>query len=159
MPDRNQHNPHEAQCPAPVPQAGAAPGETHAQAPRACRILVVDDNKDAAETLAELLRMLGNEVAVALDGSSAVERVAQFGPDVVLLDIGLPDMNGYEIAQRLKAEPALEGTMLVAVTGYGMEEDRRRAARSGFEHHFTKPIDLRTLQRLLQQQVGVRKNS
>jgi CheY-like chemotaxis protein len=148
MHDRNDHPPHDAQSHAPVPQAGAAPGEAHAQAPRACRILVVDDNKDAAETLAELLRMLGNEVAVALNGSSAVERVAQFGPDVVLLDIGLPDINGYEVARRVRRLEGIGQPRLIALTGWGQQQDKQVAAQAGFDEHWTKPVDVERLQEL-----------
>jgi PAS domain S-box-containing protein len=112
------------------------------------RILVVDDNQDAAETLAELLNMLGNEVAVALDGNSAVARAAQFQPDVVLLDIGLPDINGYEVARRVRQLPGIHQPRLIALTGWGQQQDKRLAAEAGFDEHWTKPVDIERLQAL-----------
>jgi CheY-like chemotaxis protein len=105
------------------------------------KILVVDDNRDAAQTLCAYLQGSGNSVRVAFDGPSAFALASDFQPDVVLLDIGLPGMNGYELAALLRAEPRFRDTVLVAVTGYGREADRERARQSGFNHHFTKPID------------------
>lgn len=127
---------------------GPAPGEPRAHATPARRILVVDDNRDAAETLAELLQMLGNEVDVARDGISAVDRVAQFGPDVVLLDIGLPDINGYEVARRVRRLEGVRQPRLIALTGWGQQQDKHLAAQAGFDHHWTKPVDLARLQEL-----------
>jgi signal transduction histidine kinase len=112
------------------------------------RILVVDDNRDAAETLAELLRMLGNEVAVAHEGLAAVARTPLFRPDVMLLDIGLPDINGYEVARRVRELQGVRQPWLVALTGWGQHEDKRRAAESGFDDHWTKPVDPARLQDL-----------
>ena len=105
------------------------------------RILVVDDNIDAAESLALMLGYLGHETIVAHDGPSTLEAAAAFQPELVLLDIGLPGLDGYEVARRLRAERTLRGAILVALTGYGQEEDRRRARRAGFDHHLTKPVD------------------
>jgi PAS domain S-box-containing protein len=119
-----------------------------ANSAHARRILVVDDNRDAAETLAELLTMLGNEVAVALDGTSAVDRVRQFGPDVVLLDIGLPDVNGYEVARRVRRLEGLRQPRLIALTGWGQQQDKRLAVEAGFDQHWTKPVDIARLQAL-----------
>jgi signal transduction histidine kinase/CheY-like chemotaxis protein len=112
------------------------------------RILVVDDNRDAASSLCLLLQMLGNDVRTAHDGVEAVEAEEDFRPDVVLLDIGLPRMNGYDAARRIRAArgPDVE---LVAVTGWGQSDDRRRAKEAGFDIHLTKPVDVRTLQDLL----------
>ena len=112
------------------------------------RTIVVDDNVDAAESLADLLRMLGHEVQVAHDGPGglAVARAAK--ADVVLLDIGLPGMSGYEVARRLRADPDFTA-LLVAVSGYGREEDRHQSKEAGIEHHFVKPLDFRQLQQLL----------
>ena len=126
----------------------AAPGVAAAEGGR--RVLVVDDNLDAANSLAELLNIWGQRVRVAHDGPSAVEAALEFLPDVVLLDIGLPGMNGYEVARRLRQEERLRGTLLVAVTGYGQEEDRREAFSAGFDHHFTKPVSAERLLRLLE---------
>jgi CheY-like chemotaxis protein len=124
------------------------PVQPHDFNPPAFRILVVDDNKDAAETLAELLRMLGNEVAVALDGTSAMEQVVQFRPDVVLLDIGLPDISGYEVARRVRQLERVAQPTLIALTGWGQQQDKQMAALAGFDEHWTKPVDIDRLQAL-----------
>jgi PAS domain S-box-containing protein len=113
------------------------------------RILLVEDNVDAADALAELLRMWGHEVDVVHDGASAVGRAGEGRPDVVLLDIGLPGMDGYQVAGALRALPELQGALLVALTGYGQEADRRRSAAAGFDHHLVKPVDLEELKRLV----------
>ena len=105
------------------------------------RILVVDDNQDAAETMAGLLALDGHAVALAHDGVQALEQATGFRPSVVLLDIGLPGMNGYEVAQRLRALPGGERLRLVAITGWGQEGDRARARAAGFDLHLTKPVD------------------
>jgi PAS domain S-box-containing protein len=105
------------------------------------RVLVVDDNLDAAEAMAMLLEAGGHTVACENDGRSALQRAASEPPDVVLLDIGLPVMNGYEVARNLRALPQLERVKLIAVSGYGSEADKRRALESGFDHHLTKPVD------------------
>jgi PAS domain S-box-containing protein len=125
------------------PAAGGMGGDSRMQ-----RILVVDDNRDAAETLAELLTMLGNEVAVALDGTSALREVASFGPDIVLLDIGLPDINGYEVARRVRGLEGARQPHLIALTGWGQQQDKRLAEQAGFDQHWTKPVDLERLQGL-----------
>jgi CheY-like chemotaxis protein len=103
--------------------------------------MVVDDNEDAAELLAEGLRHVGCTVALAYDGPSAVALAAQFCPEVVLLDIGLPVMDGYEVARQLK-HGGPGGPRLIALTGYGQREDRDRATRAGFDAHLVKPVDL-----------------
>ena len=115
---------------------------------RGRRILVVDDNQDAADTLAELLQMLGSEISVAHDGESAIESVVQFAPDVVLLDIGLPDINGYEAARRIRALEGVRQPRLIALTGWGQEQDKRLAAQAGFDDHWTKPVDPERLRQL-----------
>jgi signal transduction histidine kinase/DNA-binding response OmpR family regulator len=109
------------------------------------RILLVDDNVDGAASLAMLLRELGHEVEVAHDGAAALEAVGDFEPEVVLLDIGLPGMDGYEVARRLRRQPGLKDLPLVALTGYGQEEDRRRSREAGFDLHLVKPLDLDAL--------------
>jgi PAS domain S-box-containing protein len=113
------------------------------------RLLIVDDNADALESLAVLLELEGHTVKTALDGPAALTVVSHFQPDIILLDIGLPGMDGYEVAHRLRALDATRDTLLVAVTGYGQEGDRLRAKAAGFDHHFVKPIDVDALQRLL----------
>jgi CheY-like chemotaxis protein len=111
------------------------------------RFLIVDDNVDAATALGELLRVLGHQVEVAHDGLDALTVARRFRPDIALVDIGLPVMDGYELAGRLREEyPELR---LIAVTGYGLERDRERSARAGFSDHLVKPIELATLARLL----------
>jgi len=103
------------------------------------RVLVVDDNVDAATSLAELLRHRGHEVRAVFDGAEALEEAARFTPDAVVLDIGLPGMDGYETARRLRKLPNGRQMMIVAVTGWGQDEDRRRSKEAGFDHHLVKP--------------------
>jgi CheY-like chemotaxis protein len=105
------------------------------------RVLVVDDNRDAADSLAMLLRLGGHEVRVAYDGPTALATVSGFGPDLVLLDLGMPGMDGYEIARRLRQTPGFAGRTLAALTGWGQEEDRRRTREAGFDRHLVKPVD------------------
>ncbi|MCC2667839.1 MAG: histidine kinase [Armatimonadetes bacterium] len=116
---------------------------------RAAEILLVEDNVAAAVTLAEVLELWGYEVRLAHSGSLALAAAAAARPDLVLLDIGLPEMDGYEVARRLRADPTLRGTLLVALTGYGQESDRQRAREAGFDYHLTKPVDPQELERLL----------
>lgn len=113
------------------------------------RVLIVEDNADSAHALGELLEIWGHQVEVALDGRSAIEIALTFRPEVVLLDIGLPGIDGYEVAQHLRNEPSLKKLSLVALTGYGQEEDRRRSEDAGFDIHLTKPVDLTELRTLL----------
>ncbi len=113
------------------------------------RILIVDDNVDGAESLCLMLQLAGHVVRTVHDGTAALEVAPAFRPDVVLLDIGLPGMNGYEVARRLREQPELAGTLLVALTGYGQEEDRQRCREAGFQHHLVKPVDPPVLMRLL----------
>lgn len=114
------------------------------------RVLVVDDNIDAAEMLAALLAMHGHEVSLAYDGASGLASALRVRPDVALLDIGLPDIDGHELARRLRAAPETAGTVLVALTGYGQVEDQRLARQAGFDHHMAKPADLAKLLALLE---------
>jgi CheY-like chemotaxis protein len=135
-----------------VPAAVSGPSAVEASWGRSAakhRILVVDDNRDSAESLATLLRLLGNEVRTAHDGRQGLEAAAAYHPDLVLLDIGLPGLNGYEVARRLRTEPNPHRAVLVALTGYGGEEDRRRSLAAGFDHHMVKPIDFDALRALL----------
>jgi signal transduction histidine kinase/CheY-like chemotaxis protein len=113
------------------------------------RILVVDDNVDAADSLATLLRLYGYQVWTAYGGASALEAAEQHQPQVILLDIGLPGLDGYEVATRLRRHSTLARVTLVALTGYGQEEDRRRTHDAGFDHHLVKPVDLNDLTTLL----------
>ncbi len=126
----------------PVPPStlpASPPGGVALLAPR--RILVVDDNEDGAEMLAEILGAKGHQTRVAYDAPAALRIAADFKPDVAFLDIGLPVMDGYELAARLRELPGLDGIRLIAVTGYGQESDRRRTRAAGFQHHLVKPVD------------------
>jgi len=135
-----------------------APGSIDQSAPRSPsrRVLVVDDNRDAADITHALVEAWGHAVRVAYDGRSALEIAAEFRPDVVLLDIGLPGMDGYEVAARLRTEAGCATTVLVAFTGYGQEEDRRRVRNAGFDEHLVKPVDPATLEALLQSKAPAR---
>lgn len=135
--------------PGPSPAAPTRSMPKDAAGPLPKRILVVDDNVDGALMLARLLRGWGHQLAVAHDGDTAIERARDQPFDVVLLDIGLPGRNGYEIAQELRSQAGFEHTLLVALTGYGQGEDRRRSAEAGFEHHLVKPVDPSELKSLL----------
>jgi CheY-like chemotaxis protein len=104
-------------------------------------VLVVDDNTDSAESLALLLEMSGHRSRIAHDGPSALRTAESFAPDVMLLDIGLPDMNGYEVARLVRTHPVLRDVFLVAVTGWGSETDKSSAHAAGIDVHLTKPID------------------
>jgi DNA-binding response OmpR family regulator len=108
------------------------------------RVLVVDDNADAADSLAMLLQVRGDEVRVAYDGEEALFAEQEFKPDVLLLDIGMPKLSGYEVARRVR-DARGPGVLIVAITGWGQEEDRQRAREAGFDHHFTKPVDYAVL--------------
>jgi CheY-like chemotaxis protein len=110
--------------------------------------MVVDDNLDSAETMAELVKLSGHDVRTAHDGPSALECAREFHPQVILLDVGLPGMDGYELARRLRAD-GLAGELMVSVTGYGEDEDRRQAEEAGFHHHLIKPVSPDVLLRLV----------
>jgi PAS domain S-box-containing protein len=113
------------------------------------RLLVVDDSHDVARSLAMLLRLRGHEVRVAHDGPTALEIAREFHPDVIFLDIGMPRMDGYEVARRIRQSSGLENVVLAALTGWGQPEDRRRTAAAGFNHHLVKPPEPRALERIL----------
>jgi len=128
-----------------MPEAPSRPKE--AVAPNS--VLVVDDNVDAAEMLAMFLQMSGCVTHTVHTAEAALALLAQFRPQVALLDIGLPDLTGYELARRIRALPGGGGILLVAVTGWGQENDRQLAFEAGFDHHLTKPIDFERLRALL----------
>jgi signal transduction histidine kinase/ActR/RegA family two-component response regulator len=127
-----------------VPASGrrAEPGEDDGAETNHLRVMVVDDNADAAQMLAALLEVQGHAVSVEYDARGALERARLEHPDVLLLDIGLPDMDGYELARRLRAQPESAGATLVALTGYGQHQDREEAQQAGFDHYLVKPADL-----------------
>jgi two-component system, chemotaxis family, CheB/CheR fusion protein len=122
------------------------------------KILVVDDNRDAADTCAMLLEASGHHVQTAYTGRQALELARVFRPHAVLLDIGLPDVDGYTLAGQVRGTPWGRGTVLVAVTGWGQEEDRKRAAAAGFDHHLVKPISAETVESLLQSLIAARRS-
>jgi signal transduction histidine kinase/DNA-binding response OmpR family regulator len=113
------------------------------------RVLIVDDNVDAADSLAMLLRLQGQDVQVAHDGPSALEMAAAYRPEIVFLDIGLPGMDGYEVCRQLRQQPGMDKVRLIALTGWGQEEDRRRSREAGFDEHLVKPVDPAALEELL----------
>jgi CheY-like chemotaxis protein/anti-sigma regulatory factor (Ser/Thr protein kinase) len=123
-----------------APPAQARPAAT----PR--RVLVIDDNNDAANALRLLLENEGHEVKVAHDGVSGLALAREYRPEYLLLDIGLPRLSGYDIAARVRGDPVLKGTTIVAITGYGQLHDRARTAAVGFDHHLTKPVEFTALQ-------------
>jgi len=113
------------------------------------RIVVADDNEDSAESFAMLLSFSGHEVRVAHDGAAALDAVRDFRPDVAFLDIGMPGLTGYEVAQAVRAEPWGHDIKLIAVTGWGQPDDRARAHTAGFDRHLIKPVDPAEVDRLL----------
>jgi two-component system CheB/CheR fusion protein len=123
--------------------------ETPKQAAHTSRVLVVDDNVDAADMLAMMLQMFGHEVQAAYSGESALEKAVGYQPEFVLLDIGLPDIDGYEVALRLRRQPQTKDVTLIAMTGYGQDSDRQRSKAAGFDHHLVKPVEPQKLQELL----------
>jgi PAS domain S-box-containing protein len=131
----------------PTPSPELACGEPQLTTGR--RILVVDDNRDAASSLAMLLKIAGNETQTAHDGLDALKAAVAFRPDVVLLDIGLPGLNGYEVARKIRAQPWGNTLVLVALTGWGQDEDRRKSREAGFNGHMVKPVDHAALAKLL----------
>jgi CheY-like chemotaxis protein len=112
------------------------------------RILVADDNRDGAETMSMLLKLSGHEVYLAHSGTEALEVAKRERPDIAVLDIGMPDLNGYEVAERMRREAWGGRITLIAATGWGQAEDKRRALAAGFDHHLTKPIDCSQLEAL-----------
>jgi signal transduction histidine kinase len=134
---------------APVPPLPREPSGSNPVATVPRRILIVDDDRDSADSLAMLLKATDHEVHIAHDGLEAVEEAATFQPHVILLDIGLPRLNGYEAARRIREQQRHKGVTLVALTGWGQEEDRRRSAAAGFDAHMIKPVDFAALTKLL----------
>src|SRR5262249_59917154 len=138
----------------PVVVAAAGPqptgGTEEPAAPKSSlRILIVDDNRDAADSLGMLLRLMGNDTHTAYDGQEGVDVAGEFKPDVVLLDIDLPKLNGNEACRCIREQPWGKKVVLIAVTGWGQEEDRRCSHEAGFDHHMVKPVDLQELMKLL----------
>jgi CheY-like chemotaxis protein len=133
---------------APAPSPSAVPTQVlHRR-----RVLVVDDNRDLADSLALVLRLWGHDVKVAYDGPEALDAAHERPPDVVFLDIGLPHLDGFEVAKQMRADPLLQRARIVAITGYGRDEDHRRSREVGIDLHLTKPVDPIVLQPLLSEE-------
>jgi len=132
----------EAPKPSPAKSIAAEPAATH-------RILIVDDNRDNAESLALLLGITGNDTYIARDGIEALEAAAEHRPEVVLLDIGLPKLSGHDVCRRIRAESWGKDVVVIALTGWGQEEDRRKSQEAGFDGHLVKPVDYDELLELL----------
>jgi signal transduction histidine kinase len=138
-----------AAAPPAAPEPAAARGEEAAAAARPRRVLVVDDNVDACDSLAVLLRLDGHEVGTAYDGPGALAAAERFKPEVLLLDLGLPGLDGYEVARTLRAEPGHDGMRIVAISGYGQPEDRERSRAAGIEEHLLKPVEPQRIRELV----------
>ena len=137
-------------APPPDPQPVSPPAEKAQRAMPSLRVLVVDDNVDTVTTLAMLVRESGHEVRTAYDGSAVLEMALDYRPNVVLLDIGLPGLNGFKVVKRLRRQPALQNTVLVAMTGYGQASDRQRSKEAGFDYHLVKPGDFAKVLEILE---------
>jgi PAS domain S-box-containing protein len=135
------------------PPAPSASSPREAGRRERARILIVDDNKELARGLGKLLRLLGHEVEMAHDGPEGIEAARASRPEVILLDIGLPNLDGYHVARTLREEEAFRDTLIVAISGYGQDEDRRRSLEAGMDHHLTKPVDIRTIAEIITQSI------
>jgi two-component system CheB/CheR fusion protein len=131
------------------PAEAPAPAEAAAEQEQPLRVLVIEDNKDTASTLGVILKLWGHEIEIAYNGHAGLNAARQFRPDVVLLDIELPGLDGYTVAKSMRQVPELEQTTLVAISGYGQPEDQARSSEAGINYHYTKPIDLPSLRKLL----------
>jgi two-component system CheB/CheR fusion protein len=137
----------------PAPVAGLPSGRP----PRpARRIMVVEDNRDQLQSLGMLLKLMGHEVLLVENGDDALRSAPGFAPELALIDIGLPGMNGYELARRIRDDPGLRDMTLVAQTGWGQDYDRMRSREAGFDHHLVKPLTTQELGRVLNQSRGSR---
>jgi CheY-like chemotaxis protein len=135
----------------PTPTSRLDDSATSATSKPRRRILIVDDNRDGADTLARVLEMLGNDTRAVYDGAEAVEVAETYRPSMVLLDLGLPRLNGFEACEHLRRREWCKGVVIVAVTGWGQEQFRRRSEEAGFDHHMVKPVDPIELMKLLEQ--------
>jgi DNA-binding response OmpR family regulator len=136
----------------PLSKATSEPPDSEpSEVPRSAglRVVIVDDNADAADSLAMVLELEGHEVRTAGDGIAGLQLVGEFAPQAVILDIGLPLLNGYEVARCIRHDHHNTDILLIAVTGWGQQQDKQAAEDAGFDHHFTKPVDPRELQRVL----------
>jgi len=131
------------------PEPGEEPPSQVELTREALRVLVVDDNVDAADSLGWLLRLSGHNTKIAYDGPGAIEAALAFRPQALILDLGLPGLDGYHVARRLRQEPSVQSALFVALSGYGRDEDQRRSSEAGFDHHFIKPVDVNCLLEVL----------
>lgn len=122
---------------------------TPSQPSEPCRVLVVDDNVDVAKSMGMLLTVLGADSRVVYDGPAALEMLRSYRPMIALIDLGMPGMDGCELARRIRQEPGGEGVVLAALTGWDQDEERRRTVAAGFDHHFVKPVNAAVLENLL----------
>jgi CheY-like chemotaxis protein len=139
---------------APEPGPTAPPAAEDGPRPAGRRVLVVDDNRDGAESLAEMLRLLGHEVRTAHDGVEAVGAAAAFRPGLILMDVGMPRLNGLDATRRIREQPWGRDVAIVALTGWGQENDRERSRQAGCDGHLVKPVELADLQRVLAGEAG-----
>jgi CheY-like chemotaxis protein len=139
----------DVESPATTPERPPRDGATGDPSHESRRLMVVDDNEDAANSLSMLLRLQGHAVRVLHGGEAALEAVREESPEVVLLDLGMPGMDGYETARRMRTLPGGDRIVLVALTGWGQEQDRRRSREAGFDQHLTKPVDPQSLDEVL----------
>jgi CheY-like chemotaxis protein len=142
LPTRDNHPP------LPVSLA-SLPSEDSVERPERLRVLIVDDNEDAATTLGRLLTLLGRDVHVVHDGPRAIAEVVRFEPRVILMDLGMPGMDGLETARHIRARPAGQEVILIALTGWGQDQDRQRTEDAGFAAHLVKPVNINQLESLL----------
>jgi CheY-like chemotaxis protein len=125
------------------------PGQIVQAPSHALRVLVIEDNPDVARSIARLLAIVGHDVRVAQDGESGLRVAREFAPDAMLLDIGLPVVDGLQVARRIRQEPGLRNVLLIALTGYGQDADRQATKDAGFDHHLSKPVDFKTIESIL----------
>ena len=130
-------------------RADAAPSPRRTAAGHGARILVADDNRDSADSMAAMLSLMGFETAVAYDGDEALQVASALRPHAAILDIGMPRLSGEEVARRLRADEQSRDMMLIALSGWGRDDDRRRTSEAGFDHHLVKPLDIDALVELL----------
>jgi CheY-like chemotaxis protein len=134
-----------------VPERHQDDGDEAAEPGGGHRVLVVDDNVDSADSLAMMVQLMGNQVRTAHDGLAGLEAAAAFRPDLILLDIGMPKLNGYDTCRRIRAQPWGKNAVIVALTGWGQDEDKRRSQEAGFNLHMVKPVEPAAVEKLLAQ--------
>jgi CheY-like chemotaxis protein len=131
------------------PLTKAGPRALEESAAQSRKVLVIDDNRDQAESLGKLLSLMGHDVRLGFDGEEALRLALDFRPDVALLDLGLPKLSGCEVAKRMRSDPRVKDTLLLAQTGWGQDDDLQRTKEAGFDHHLLKPVDIGRLKAIL----------